>query len=294
MSLLVLSISLDASMFERVKIFVQDYEFNNLKNGFFKSFFEKYEERRPLFTQKELDLCALIYCELESQCFVATAFPRSKGYEDFIEKQINNLGKLVHKKYVYLKKRGQLNILREFYRHQGWKTINLGTEKKRSGCFPINTKPIITAYLFKCDSLEKVKKTKSFIRDTIAGYDSIHISDFHEEALNMARLLFLDTSISFLNSKQERNIPLFDDALQEYIQMLDFNKISVKKTCICGDSVLAIRGIKDFPYVNFISLGNVQIPPHCTKLKHVGINEDIILDPSQYFYYRGFKFHFIG
>ena len=152
-----------------------------------------------------LDEVANVFIEHSNDIYIALIWPSATGSEIKIDNIIPNI---VYKKNIVLNYNGAHNLLTQIYFKEKW----LGTvQSNYKGCHAkvvecFKTKNAIRAYVFKSKSIDDVLKIKEAIRDHFKiGKHSVHITDTHEEAIRISKLLFNSNSLHFLQFAKPNN-----------------------------------------------------------------------------------------
>ena len=236
----------------------------------------KYFEDRYM-DKKYLDYTCLEYVKrkdnIYSICLWQTLNKEQKNEAiNYIQKKLN----IVYKKDVKLNYNGLKNFMIEIYGHQSWlgnaKNHFKGVYNKVDNCFKMNNE--MTCLVVEASSTEEVLKAKKELRDKFKmGNHSIHSTDSKSETVDMLSLLLNDNSIAVLNSFNfDKYISSYDDinCIKKSLNSNFENKV------IYGDIILKMSGIKDSSNYKILTFNDN--------------NDDLILNPSNYFYFHGLKF----
>jgi len=255
--------------------------------------------------QKHLDAMALQYCELKNNTYVVTVMPVAQGKDQEIVNLLNHFGTIIYRKNIHLNKNGSINFIYHTYAGEpwvgNWSNNFAGAQHKARCCFGqdyrVNNQ--LRIFLIQCNTLEAMKTCKQKIRDLFnLDNHSIHISDTHDEAISLARALFVENSIHFLNHSTPKNFPKFQRYLKEYKTWIKNHNINVEALCIDSGAVLAAYGIRDCGDLDYLHHGYDQLAPpsenieshnHCMA-NHSKSKDEIIFDPDNHFWYEGVKF----
>ena len=267
-----------------------------------------FRNRRTHFTQKGLaekylDAMALQYCQLKKNCHLVIVFPSTEGkYHKKIQDSLNQHGIIVYEKKVKIEKRGPLNLVRELYGEEkwmgGWNNNFKGAQTKARLCFTNNNYPI-RIFLFETDSMQHAQTAKIEIRKLFGiGNHSIHMTDTYEEALRVARSLFVKNSIHLINNAHHKNFFNFNRFVSYYKQWLKQNNINDECFCLDGSAILAVYGLRDCKDLDYLHHGyddinsiSSEIESHNQWIHHHVIGKDeIIFNPNYHCYYQGIKF----
>lgn len=258
--------------------------------------------------EKYLDAMALEYCKLKPNCYIAVIFPAAQGREEDIYKLLGAYCTIVYKKDVLLSKNGPFNFVRQAYEGAhwlgNWSNGFAGVKTKARGCFPdgYTTKKTVRVYLLECESLKKLTECKNEIRKLFdVGNHSIHTTDDHNDSIRIARLLFCNNSIHHLNNAAPKQLKKFDEYLEKYKVYLQKFKVDDECFCVDGSAVMSAYGLRDCADLDYLHFGydtiffDSMISSHNSSLgHHVLSKDDIIFNPTNYFYYNNVKFASLG
>ena len=164
----------------------------------------------------------------------------------------------------------------------GWANEE-GIRRKGNQCFMGKTR--VTFVLVDAKNLETVKEMKNKIRALFkVGNHSVHISDYHEDAIRIAKTVFNDNSIHFLNNRKNILFPNYSKLMNAIKP--DDNKV------ITGSAVLSLYGLRDCKDIDLIYYNNPPADSHNQYLEsHYKLTLDnIINNPLYHLYYQGFKY----
>ena len=232
------------------------------------------------------------FIESTDNTYMGILWPSAIGEQDKVEKI---LGNLVYKKKIKLTKQGAHNLLSIVYKGEPW----LGEEKdnypgipgKLLHCF--RNSYFITVYVFQDSSLECVLNKKDKIRDIYKlGKHSIHITDNQIESIELAQTLLNQNSIDFINKGSPNR---FHTNKNNIFSVL--NKYSNKyDMAVEGGSVLSLYGLREGNDIDVIHSGKMviiddKVDNHNLHFQyHSQSIQDLIYDPSNFFYFNGVKF----
>ena len=143
----------------------------------------------------------------------------------------------------------------------------------------------MTFLLVDAKNLETVKEMKGKIRALFnVGNHSVHINDTHEETIRIAKTVFNDNSIHFLNNRKNTLFP-------NYRKLINTTKPD-DNTVITGSAVLSLYGLRDCKDLDLIYCNNAPVDSHNQYLEtHYKLTvDDIVNNPSYHLYYNGFKY----
>lgn len=148
---------------------------------------------------RSLELAVNKFIEYSPSIYVALIWPSANGHEDQISHLLQDI---LYKKNVDLTINGAKTLISQIYKQESWvgnfKNKYKGSFSKVSECF--RSKNPLKVFAFQSHSHTEVVYRKEQIRKIFnIGKHSIHITDTHQEAIELSRLLFNDNSIHFLN-----------------------------------------------------------------------------------------------
>jgi len=253
------------------------------------------------------DRTALEFSKLMKNSRIVILYPTAvnMGKTDQVRELIKASGSLVYEKDVHISKKGAPNLMRELYYKEDWAEENNGAgySVKASLCFKTKRffrkmSPAIV-FLVEFNSLDVANKLKRDIRSIYnVENHSVHINDTHSETVRLAKCLFNDNSIHFLNNFNGRFYNGFDVLLEEYTRWLNYTGLDGENYCISAGSVLSAYGLKDCKDIDYLHSspqqydGNPLIQSHNdygSDLYHTH-RDDIIHNPDNHFYRYGVKF----
>lgn len=149
------------------------------------------------------DQDAIDSCIKNRRSYIAIVWPITLKYKNHkkIDNYLNSLGTILYKKKILLQKKAPKILIDYTYQNENI----FGKESK---CFPkysFNKKKagyLINAYLLDYPSYNRIHKIKHQIRHLFnLGFNSIHITDTHKQAIALAHFLFNQDNLDFINSK---------------------------------------------------------------------------------------------
>lgn len=245
-----------------------------------------------------LDVVATKFVEYADCTHIAFLWPTAKGHDKHIEDIIPNI---LYRKEIPLNPNGAHNLLSQIYYGEEWlgssKNNFRGAKSKLLECFK-SFEPV-RVIAFQASNLDEVFKIKDKIRDIFnVGKHSVHITDTKEEAVRVARVVFNENSIHFLNyAKPNKHI-------STHKKMNIFNKFILKnnlnKTDVVLDSgmVLSAYGLREASDIDYFVDNNIKIKFrddnigfHDNELKYHNEEKlELIYNPKNYFYFNDLKF----
>ena len=245
-----------------------------------------------------LDMVATKFIEFADNIYIAFLWPIGVKKEEKVEKIIPNL---VYKKSIQLTSRGAHNLLTQIYYGEDWlgdRENNFkGVNAKLVECF--RTFDEFNVYAFQAKNLNEVLKVKENIRKLFnIGKHSVHITDTKEEAIRIARLIFNDNSLHFLNYAKPNKFISTHIKINSFKEFLKKNNIDNQDVLIDGSMLLSCYGLREAKDVDFFCNDDFKIK---AKWKDINIHDDelkyykkekkdIIYDARNYFYFEDLKF----
>ena len=233
-------------------------------------------------SQTILKRAALEYAKLKSNTHVICLFPIAHTRIQEVMNIISEYCNIFYHSSDVLNSEGQLNLMKEIYLDDGWANEE-GIRKKGNQCFRGKTN--ITFVLVDAKNLETVKEMKNKIRSLFnVGNHSVHINDTHEETVRIAKTVFNDNSIHFLNNRKNVSFPNY----KKLIADMKPNDNEV----ITGSTILSLYGLRDCKDIDLIYYKDPPTDSHNQYLEtHYKLTlDDIVNNPRYHLYYNGFKY----
>ena len=222
------------------------------------------------------------YVKLKPNTHVVCLFSICYSRMDDVMNIISEYSNLFYHSDEKLNQEGQFNLMKEIYLSDGWANER-GIRRKGNQCFMGRSG--VRFMVIDAKNLETVKEMKSKVRALFnVGNHSVHITDTHEEAIRVAKTVFNDNSIHFLNNRQNVLLPNYRKLLASATP--DDN------TVITGSSVLSLYGLRDCKDLDLIYYNNPPADSHNKYLEtHYKLTlDDIVNNPRYHLYYNGFKY----
>ena len=233
-------------------------------------------------SQTILKRAALEYAKLKSNTHVICLFPIAHTRIQEVMNIISEYCNIFYHSSDVLNSEGQLNLMKEIYLDDGWANVE-GIRKKGNQCFRGKTN--ITFVLVDAKNLETVKEMKNKIRSLFnVGNHSVHINDTHEETVRIAKTVFNDNSIHFLNNRKNVSFPNY----KKLIADMKPNDNEV----ITGSTILSLYGLRDCKDIDLIYYKDPPTDSHNQYLEtHYKLTlDDIVNNPRYHLYHNGFKY----
>jgi len=245
-----------------------------------------------------LDMVANKFIEFADNAYIAFIWPIGVNKDKEVERIISNI---VYKKSIKLTPNGAHNLLSQIYYGEEWlgsiENGFKGANAKLIECF--KTFDEFSVYAFQAKSLDDVLDIKEKIRDVFkVGKHSVHITDIKEEALRVARVVFNDNSLHFLNYAKPTKFLSTYEKIEKFKDFLKANGIENKDVLIDSSMTLSCYGLREAKDVDFLCDDNSKINTkfndiniHDEELKHYQKEKnDLIYDARNYFYFEDLKF----
>lgn len=246
--------------------------------------------------QSDIDIAATKFIEYSPNTFTAIIWPVAKGKDEELD---HLFSKVVYRKSVSLNYNGLHNLITQVYNGEQWlgerKDNFRGAANKVTNCYKPSGQLRIIA--FQSDSLDEVIKLKDDIRTLYGlGKHSVHITDTHNEAIQVSRILFNDKSVHFLNYAQPTKYESTYRQIYELKAFIRENNLNNEEVLVDSSTILSLYGLRKSKDIDIFSVQDVvsdhrYIESHDSELKyHKEEKEELIFNPTFYFYYDGLKF----
>jgi hypothetical protein len=249
-------------------------------------------------SSKVMDSAVTKFVEYADNVHIAFIWPTAQGHDNEIEELIPNI---VYRKSVKLNANGAHNLLSQIYYGEDWlgdiENDFSGSQGKFVECF--KTLDSLRVVAFQANSLGDVLKIKDHVRDLFnVGKHSIHITDTKQEAIRVARLIFNDNSINFLNYAKPNKYISTHIKLIKYRIFIEENELKIDDLVLDGGLVLSLYGLRESSDIDYLVCGDSKIEKydevfenHDEELRfHSASKEDLIYNPERYFYFGDIKF----
>jgi len=249
---------------------------------------------------KYADQIALEYCKLKKNTYIVSVFPSAIGQEEEIRRTISKYSNIVYDKRAFLRNYGPYNFIRTLYENEEWlgnySNKFQGGAYKASLCY--NRVDFTRIYLIEADNPNKLIELKNEIRGLFKiGKHSAHINDTHEETLRIARSIFNENSIHFLNNAKPEFMMRFENLFGEYKKWLLNSDFDTDDFCVGGSGTLSAYGLRDCRDIDFLhrekhfGANSSIISCHNKEIHNYNHKKDeIIFNPDNHFYHMTLKF----
>ncbi len=245
-----------------------------------------------------LDAVATKFVEYADNLHMAFIWPTARGRDKEIEKIIPNI---VYRKDVSLNPNGAHNLLSQIYCGEEWIGSSAdnfrGSQGKLIECF--KNLEAVRVIAFQAETLDEVLTIKDKIRDIFnIGKHSIHITDTKEESIRVARVVFNDNSVHFLNHAKPNRYLSTHVKISAFKKFLVENSLNVDDVLLDSSIVLSSYGVREAKDIDFFCFDNDKIIRefdyiniHDEELKnHQESKQELIYNPKNYFYFDDLKF----
>jgi len=249
-------------------------------------------------SQSDVEVAVTKFIELAENCYTALIWPSAEGKDNELESLIPNI---LYRKNVELNHTGAHNLLSQVYYDEPWLGERVenypGVENKLVECF--KTFNDLRVIAFQAPNLDQVLLLKEKIRTLYSiGKHSVHITDTQSEAVRVARTLFNDNSVHFLNHGRPNKYLTTHKKLERFKQFLALKNLNIEEVVLDSSVILSLYGLRECNDIDYLSIKDVAedmhdeiIQNHIDDLKFHGQEiETLIFDPSFYFYYDDMKF----
>ena len=257
-----------------------------------------------------MDYGAMEYVRLNPNAYVvnlhAVADP---ARDEEVEAILNEVGFVYYKKSLTPTYNGYVNLKKlsygSFWEREPW----IGTAENSFAGAQMHAKASmgdgknpLRAYVFVCDSAEKVVAAKARIREIYKiGNFSVHINDTREEAVWLAETYFNKNSWDVINHRPFcLEDARFDGMMRELKDFVSSRGGSLGDVCATASTVLNVLGLRrceDFDFLAREGSGlSVQTEETLSTVVEPWLQyypltpDEIIDDPSCHFYFQGVKF----
>ncbi len=122
---------------------------------------------------------------------------------------------------------------------------------------------------FQANSLDDVLKIKDKVREILnAGKHSIHITDTKEEAIRVARVVFNDNSIHFLNYAKPNRYISTHTKIDKFKEFIVKNELDVNDVVLDSGIVLSAYGLRESSDIDYFVDDNEKLKYHNEELEY--------------------------
>ena len=282
---------LSTCIFLNKKVFVTKI---NCKNHIYN--FKFFENRKVKPSNIYFSLNKLI--EYSKNIYIAFLWPTAKGWENEVESFFPDI---LFRNSIKINRHGLHQLITQIYCGEEWlgsiKDDFKGAKLKALRCSKDSGQ--LRTIVFKSESLEKVNKIKSEIRKLFGvGKDSIHITDTHEDAIRISKMIYNDNIIHFLNNSRPYKYKDTFSKINYFKSYLEKNKIDFNDVVLDSGILISLYGIRrtrDLDYFinnkTKIELKDKLVDDHECELKYHKTDKfNLIYNPKYHFYFDNLKF----
>ncbi len=248
-----------------------------------------------------MDLGALEFVKNSSYSYVATVHSCvDESKIGKIEEIFNSKGKIYYKKEFFLNEKGYLNLKKISYQGAEW----LGSPadgfagandhaKKSNGVWPLRV------YILISDSLSNILEAKGEVRELVGlGNYSIHVTDTHDESINISKYVLSNTSIKFMNGcPSDTDFETVGELVDDYINLIKNSNRHLDDFCVVSSYSMGLYGLRMPRDLDYIFIDS-SFKTSCGNIDRHDLDEDmyllgekrVILDPRMHFYFMNVKF----
>ena len=234
------------------------------------------------------------FIELADNSYVALIWPSATGESAQLDGLLENV---IYRTEVDLNYNGAKNLLSQVYYGESWlgsfSDGFRGVDAKLVECF--KGKGALKVVAFQCDYLDNVKLLKEKIREVFGiGKHSVHITDTHNEAIRLSRVLFNKNGLHFLNYGHPTKFKSTLKKLETIRDFLSINSIDENEVVFDGSVVMSLYGMRECRDIDCLSVNEYpgfDVDFHDDELKHHDVDKyELLFNPKYYFYYDNIKF----
>ena len=236
-----------------------------------------------------LDKIIYEYICLASNCLCINVWPSAIGYDEELRLIIEKHFNILYTKDIKLNENGAFYYLTQIYKEYSW-AQNIqegfsGVYRKLLPCFP--TFNPVRCFFVENVVVKDLISVKNEMRDLYQlSKHSLHMTDNHEETIDMADIILSNNSLEFLNRcKAVEFKNTFD--LMDQAKTINETK---KKVTFTGSLVLALYGIREANDVDYFCEDEDK-DSHNEYLDEYGLNlMQVLFDPRNKFSFFGLEF----
>ncbi|SLN64326.1 hypothetical protein [Roseisalinus antarcticus] len=243
--------------------------------------------------EEAIDAAALAHVAAAPHAAVALLWPAAPNAEDKVEAI---LGPVAHRKAVRLSPRGGHNLMSQVYAGEAWlgppEQDHPGIAAKMVPCFS-GSQPLRVLVFDVAPGRDRIA-AKEEVRALFGlGKHSIHITDTHAEAVDLARLLLNPSSVHMLNHAMPNRFVQVRRMAEDFRQLLDRSDMSPEEVAIDSGMVLGLYGIRAPSDLDYIAArpgpDAGEIEWHDGR-RHGPAVADMLADPRNHLHYWGLRF----
>ncbi|TFL16370.1 hypothetical protein [Jannaschia formosa] len=241
----------------------------------------------------DLDAAVTDYVRFSPNAAIALLWPAAEGREAEVE---GVLGPLVYRKKLALTPRGARNLMSQVYADEPWlgpaDQDHPGIDRKMLPCFAgAGGLRVLVIDL-------PPERDRVALKDEVRGLfgvgkHSIHITDDHAEALDLARLLLSPNGVHMLNQAMPNRFPEVRKMVEAFRTALDQCAIPTDAVAVDSGMVMGLYGLRAPSDLDYLARTpgprSDAIEWHDGRRHGVPV-ADLLHDPRYHFYYWGLRF----
>lgn len=241
---------------------------------------------------EDVDATALRLIEAMPHATVALLWPAARGKDQQVAEL---LGPLIHRKSVSLSLRGGHNLLAQVYRGEPWLGDPAedypGIKNKLMACF--NGSDDLRLLVFDAPpSVDRIA-LKDRVRALYGiAKSSVHMTDSHAEAVEIAQLLLNPNARHFLDHGAPMTFPETRSNLLEAQDFLGRHAISPRNVAVDTGMLMGLYGLRapsDIDVVSAVPLPPGPLEAHDMSYRDIALG-DLLQDPARHFVWQGLTF----
>lgn len=241
-----------------------------------------------LFENCDCDRAAVEYCKLRPNARIMVLFGEPCPTFPF-----HGLSVVTVKRFSLPSPVAQENLITELYLGESWLGDSAagfrGSPPKARPCFARGN--TVEAVLVDGPA-DWVSTNKNSIRQQTGYRDCVHATDTQAETVRVARVLFSDNSLRFLE-RPWKHMPRLEELLGQYRAVIGDTDQDL--LCVDGSAVLARYGLREPADLDFVHA--VTVPTTSRVSSHNDYSclypfskDELIFDPDSYFWSHGVKY----
>lgn len=247
---------------------------------------------------KYLDIAASTFVDICPDIYIAILWPRSQQFHNTIT---DNIPHKVYVKDLKLTHKGIHNFLSICYKNEPWLGQRAkdypGIASKLSEVYQPHGQLRIIA--FQAKSAKDVMDLKTTNRAMLKlGKHSLHVTDNHVESQELARLVFNDNGVHFLNHAKPNKFGTLPEKINSIKLAASNAGVALNDLLVDSSLAMEIYGLRQAGDIDILCNSPTEllwtsskISNHISEITyHNKSLHELIYNPENYFYYEGVKF----